>query len=541
MAVVKTERRIEGTSLFRRLAYVSVIVAGAVSAAAMSRAATPETPLEASNFQTLPRTEEVIAYLRDLAAAAPDMKVEIVGRSSGGLPIAAVTLSDAPNGSAPRAASAGKLTVLLIGSQHGTEPSGAEALQRLVRDVARGPMTGLLKTINLVIVPVANPDGRNLHRRTNAKGVNLSTDFLVQTRPETHALTALIRRVRPEVILDVHESGVYKPSTLGAQGFLTDVEAQFEYSNNPNVATPIRQLARTRILPEVIAATVARGLRAAHYVGEITNIQQPITHGGLSLRNLRNYGGALGALSMLVENRLDQPGDYPTPRNIRVRVEKQYLSVKAFLAVVEKHRAEIRKALKQSAHHTPNPAGPVSVALAVQYEADSRTPTITLPMTRIRKIEGKNGHRRDIVIDGAVQMKFAYQSRIVTTVSVPLPRAYAITAHQQAIAALFQHHGIAFETLTERRTSRASVQHVDTVKRRDIPNLEVGPMVEAKTRSGVRDVQLEPGDLWVDLRQPLGMLVPLMLDPRSSSSIYRDRAYATFIQAGHDLDAVAIR
>jgi Zinc carboxypeptidase len=541
MAAVKTERRIKGTSLFRRLAYISVIGVCAMSAAPMGRAATPDTPLEASDFKTLPTNEDVIAYLRNLAAAAPNMKVEIVGRSSGDLPIAAVTLSDAPNGSAPRAASAEKLTVLLIGSQHGTEPSGAEALQRLVRDVATGPMTDLLKTINLVIVPVANPDGRNLRRRTNAKGVNLSTDFLVQTQPETRALTALIRRVRPDVILDVHESGVYKPSTLGAQGYLTDVEAQFEYSNNPNVATPIRQIARTLILPEVIAATAAGGLRAAHYVGEITDIHQPISHGGLSLRNLRNYGAMLGALSMLVENRLDQPGDYPTPRNIRVRVEKQYLSVKSFLAVVEKHRAEIRKALKQSAHPTPSPSGPVSVALAVQYEADSRTPTITLPMSRIRKSEGEKGNGSDIVIDSAVQVKFAYHPRIVTTVSIPLPRAYAITAHQQAIAALFEHHGIAFETLTRRRTARGEVRHVDAVKRRAIPHVQVGPVLEFKTTLTIRDIALDRGDLWVDLRQPLGLLVPLMIDPRSTSSIYRDPAFASLVEAGQDLDAVAIR
>lgn len=533
---MKPERRTKGTALFCRVAYVAVIVVFAGSAAATARAATPETPLEASDFQTLPRNEDVIAYLRNLAAMAHNTRVEVIGRSSGDLPIAAVFVSDAPNRSPRRAASAEKLTVLLIGSQHGTEPSGAEALQRLVRDVARGPMTGLLKTIDLIVVPVANPDGRNLHRRTNANGVNLSTDFLVQTQPETRALTALIRKVRPDVILDVHESGVYKPSTLGAQGYLTDVEAQFEYSNNPNVAASIRQIARARILPEVIAGTAVSGVRAAHYVGEITDIHQPITHGGLSLRNLRNYGGMLGALSMLVENRLDPPGDYPTPRNIRVRVEKQVLSVRAFLTVVEKRGADIRAALKQAAHRAPSPAGPVPVALAARYEEDSRTPTITLPMSTIKKGQGK-----DVVVDRAVQVEFVYHPRIATTVSIPLPRAYAVSAHQDAIAALFKHHGIEFETLTRRRTARAEVQHVDMVKRRDMPHQELGPVLEVKTTSIIRDIVLDQGDLWVDLRQPLGALVPLMLDPRSSSSIYRDPAFASFIQAGRDLDAVAIR
>ena len=35
-----------------------------------------------------------------------------------------------------------------------------------------------------------------------------------------------------------------------------------------------------------------------HYLGEITDIHQPVTHGGLSLRNLRNYAAFLGTASV---------------------------------------------------------------------------------------------------------------------------------------------------------------------------------------------------------------------------------------------------
>ena len=48
-----------------------------------------------------------------------------------------------------------------------------------------------------------------------------------------------------------------------------------------------------------------RGLDAREYVGEITDIEQPITHGGLSLKNLRNRAAMEGAFSLLLENRLD--------------------------------------------------------------------------------------------------------------------------------------------------------------------------------------------------------------------------------------------
>ena len=42
-----------------------------------------------------------------------------------------------------------------------------------------------------------------------------------------------------------------------------------------------------------------------------------------------NYSSLQGILSVLIENRLDpQDGDYPTPGNIKTRVEKQILSIK---------------------------------------------------------------------------------------------------------------------------------------------------------------------------------------------------------------------
>ena len=46
--------------------------------------------------------------------------------------------------------------MLLVGSQHGTEPSGGEALQILAREIADGAYDDM----DFVIVPDSNPDGR---------------------------------------------------------------------------------------------------------------------------------------------------------------------------------------------------------------------------------------------------------------------------------------------------------------------------------------------------------------------------------------------
>ena len=40
---------------------------------------------------------------------------------------------------------------------------------------------------------------------------------------------------KPHVVLDIHESAILKKKSLGAEGWLTDFEAQFQCANHPNV------------------------------------------------------------------------------------------------------------------------------------------------------------------------------------------------------------------------------------------------------------------------------------------------------------------
>lgn len=72
-----------------------------------------------------------------------------------------------------------------------------------------------------------------------------------------------------------------------------------EVANNPNVDPEILALGRYHLLPEWIERVQARGLSAQHYIGAITRIAQPLTHGRLWLRNLRNKAGFRGAFSFL--------------------------------------------------------------------------------------------------------------------------------------------------------------------------------------------------------------------------------------------------
>jgi protein MpaA len=126
----------------------------------------------------------------------------VLGRSVDGRPIVAVEVGD------PRS----RRKVLVVGCIHGNEPAGIAVALRLERSSPRG--------VDLWIVPVLNPDGRQAGTRGNAHGVDLNRNFPWRWRPlsglfdsgprplsepESRVAYRLIRRLRPRISVWFHQ------------------------------------------------------------------------------------------------------------------------------------------------------------------------------------------------------------------------------------------------------------------------------------------------------------------------------------------------
>ncbi len=490
-------------------------------------AAALQTPLEEARYERLSSTTAVTSFLAALERRNDQQARHIVlGRSAGGRPLDALLISQTLDTLAGAAPPAQRLRVMIAGSQHGTEQSGAEAILMLARNLLEGPEGDLLADLEFVLLPLANPDGRDARRRQNDNGVNLSTDFSALTQPESRALLDALVRWQPDVFVDLHESGVFKAKTLARQGYMTNFEAQFEIANHPNINAEVAEFSRVRVRPDALARVQRRGLKAANYIGEIIDINQPIMHGGLTLRNIRNRAGIEGAFSFLIESRLDAPhGTYPTPGNISSRTAKQLLSVRELHAACRAQRDAIA-ARSRAARKAQMRAGEDErVSLVARYAPVPGQETILIELQRID--------------NGRLEMhRFRYFGRTAPSNEFVLPAAYAIVANQDRIGEVLGRQHIQRETLREPRNCRATVQHIVTRER------DAAPRGLASWQSTIEEretlVRLPAGTLWINLRQPRRHLASLLLEPRSNSSLFEHRDFAPLVKPGEDFFVLRI-
>ncbi|MGR9107333.1 MAG: M14 family metallopeptidase [Gammaproteobacteria bacterium] len=464
-------------------------------------------PGEAARYSRISTSAEMSAFWDEFVARTPLAHKETIGRSEQGRAIEALILSTGANKHPENT----RITSLLIGSQHGfSEPAGGEALMVIAKQLVDGPLRPLLDAMDVVMIANANPDGRDLHRRANSNAININTDFVLLSQSESRALKDALARFQPDAVLDSHESAVYKRKSLAQEGYMTDFNAQFESATNPSVPEVISSYAYGELLPEMIRRVSAGGLPAHRYIGEITSTRQVITNGGLTLRNYRNTAGLGGRFSFLVETKLDPRVDsFPTFRNIAVRIERQILCLTTFLQVIFERREEILRRVKlgqEAAHREP-------VTLYSAYVADSSHPFTSIPMRRIddRKLE---------------EIKFRDHRRTMSADTIPLPEKVFVTREAAAIQEILSRHGVEAQTLTK------PLQIAVTAMR-------FQPFSDLKQRVKVlgrepRILQAEVGTLAIDLAQPNGRLVPLLLDPRSTSSIFRYPHFAEMIRSDEE-------
>jgi hypothetical protein len=239
--------------------------------------------------------------------SAPALRVEEVGRSLQGRPIRTVTFGSGPT------------TVLLWSQMHGDEPTATMALADIIHYFAASgaadaaPRERIRGALTVVMLPMLNPDGAELHQRENAAGVDVNRDARRLATPEARALKALRERLRPAWGFNLHDQGARTLAGPGGQQVAIALLAPpFDGSG---AYDETRQRAR------LLAALIARTL-AAPLAGRVAKYEDDF--------NPRAFGDLMqqwGTSTVLIESGA-LPGD---PEKQRLRA----LNVAAILSALD--------------------------------------------------------------------------------------------------------------------------------------------------------------------------------------------------------------
>lgn len=529
--------------MFRGLAVTGWI---AVSVAWLAAGpATLRTPAEDSGYKRYTQNEAVAKFLSEADALARELTVQVVGRTKDvdelpGQEIFLAVLTE-EGVSRPQDLNRKKPTLLLTASQHGNEQSAKEAALWLIRDLALGEMKPLLKRMNVLIIPQANPYGNRFDVRRNEAGLDMNRDHVKLEAAGVEAIHRVFRAWMPEVTIDVHEKGDdYYKVNVGCV-------------SNVNISRVLQDYSRRTILAEVEAALKKRNVTFHEYLvteemgstgaagvetpGAAAVPKEEYTrYSTTDLNDGRNSLGIYETLSFIQEGASRH--DLET---LEARTRWQYYGLRFFMESAADHGVEIVKIVRdlrgKLLERGRACAADDLVHLRMDYARDPKNPTLTLQkyeapagpaILGILKVDKKAGDAltaQDVtparqipgpkVVTEVIKNWFP---EVTPTVRVVRPIGYIIPSGHADVVETLLRQGIAVQMFIQDKPVDVEAYGVRDV----VPAAEdyLAPSKIVTEKKALSTI-VKRGDFYVGCDQEAANLIPCLLEPESDFGLIR--------------------
>ncbi len=331
------------------------------------------------------RHDQIEAYLRAVAAAAPDRtQFEVIGRTHEQRPLLQLTLSSASNmqrleqiREAHLAISRGEKqpdpslpAIVWLGySIHGNEASGANASMRVVHQLLSSEdpqVKALLDNSIILLQPSLNPDGNdrfanwvNMHQgtspvadpqhrehvepwpngRPNHYWFDLNRDWLLLQHPESQARIKQFHRWRPQIVADFHEMGTN--STFFFQPGIPSRNSPFAPDSTIKLTNQLAKF-HAKALDEVNRLYFTEEAFDDFYVGKGSTY--PDVHGSVGI--LFEQGSSRGHVQESLQGDLSFP----------FAIDNQYRTSFSTLTGAVAHKKDLQQAQYQFAQNSKEQA-----------------------------------------------------------------------------------------------------------------------------------------------------------------------------------------
>jgi len=501
-----------------------------------------KTPAEEVRYASYSQNEDIARFLSRLQSQSEVLKVRLVGRTkevdnypSKDLYLCLLTQEGAVE---PQTLNRQKPTILYIASQHGNEQSAKEAALRLIRDLAAGDLKPLLKKVNVLVIPQANPYGNFYDVRQNEIGLDLNRDHVKLEGESTRAIHRVFNLYEPEITMDIHEKGDdYYRVSVGCVSNLNINQSLQDYS---------RQVILTGIERKLQSKNITfHEYLVSDYIGLDTSSGARITPGQerelmwrYSTTDLNDGRNSLGIYETLAF--IQEGASRHDLETLEARTNWQYQGIRALAEIVADRAGEMLNLVRESRASLQKRAevraADDPVHLRMDYVRDPKQPQLVIksfdrsesPIRGILKVDKKAGdfltaedispYRGPSDLKVVTRVEKNWFPRVESRLAVSRPIGYIIPANRHEVIDVLLAHGIKVQMIDKATPVKVVAYHItDLVPAR--ADYLAPEKIEVQKEE--QSLLLKRGDFFVSCFQPAANLIPCLLEPQSDYGLIR--------------------
>jgi hypothetical protein len=477
----------------------------------------PEHPLattfEKSKGLRSANPEQLVSLLEDFAEQ-PLISINEIAKSPLGFPVYAIRIStDAEFRNGNKQSQ--KPLILFQAGIHAGEIDGLEAGLMIVRDLCTGRLRSLLEKVDVVFIPVINPDGfarqssfnrinqrgpQSMGWRTNSLNQNLNRDYTKLDTPELRGLMELINKIKPDLYFDIHV-------TDGAD-YQYDITYGWtpKHAYSPGISLWLDNFAR----PYINASLGNEG----HIPGPLIFAKNGVDFSDgnadyiFSPRFSHSWGDAVHIPTILVENHSLKP--------FIQRVLGTYVLMESAIRLMAEKGAGLKAVIEndKKLRNSPITLGwslPESTKDSIFFKGiESREMKSDLTNVTYTQWLGKV---KNETIKSWSNTKIAAKTERKSKFIIPV--------QYKEVISVIEKHGIEFERMQKAETLEVTMYKLKNVEMQGKLPFQGRVRLKGET-SPIKRKQVFPmGSIVVDTDQPLGTFAHLLLEPDAGDSFFQ--------------------
>ncbi len=463
----------------------------------------PQTWQEQNNFRAGPTPfEPLMEFWFELDEISELVSMQPLTRTLLDRQMYLITIAEPAITTPQDALRSGKTIVFLAPSVHGGEVSPKEAVQLVAKELVGGDLRSLLEDVIVLALPLVNPDGGEVRRRTNEAGYDMNRDYVKLESQEIHAMvTQVMNEWTPDIHVDGHHGGSV-PYVITYQGTL-----------NPAADAELRAFPYEQIFPRIRDAVRAEDYVSFDYSGVRTeNGVRGWGSTSVEARKHHVYTGLTNSIGILLE----------TPRNSR-RVMRD---------------GTVREIPEDERYYHQIRGGVIATSTILRVAAEQRETIRALTTgARMRAIEAGAKGDDQIVLDyeltnrgnEPVWMPDENAPLGYTLETVPVylkweptrtttrPVGYVLPPAMAAVVPLLLDHDIAVYRFREPTTLDAEVYYAIGVNRNNY--FQGHYLKSASVEKRGEQLEVAAGWYWIPTAQSRANLISYIMEPETDDNL----------------------